>query len=125
MRKTVILLFLIVFPSLSFAQPEIKFDAETFDLGEVQEQSVSHSFEFKNTGTQELIINNIAPSCGCTAILVSSTKIKPGETGKIKASVNLRGMSGKNTKAIRISTNDPVKPEITLFLTFTAKSKSK
>ncbi len=62
MKKIVILLILLMVPALSYAQPEIKFDAESYDLGIVTQEITMHSFEFRNTGTSELIIEKLVPS---------------------------------------------------------------
>ncbi|KAF0146466.1 MAG: hypothetical protein FD156_134 [Nitrospirae bacterium] len=49
-------------PALSYAQPEIKFDAESHDLGIVTQEIAMRSFEFRNTGTSELVIEKLVPS---------------------------------------------------------------
>ena len=69
MKRIIILLFMLVFPALAYAQieiesqrPEIRFDAETYDLGEVKQEVVTHSFEFSNTGSSELVIEKLVPA---------------------------------------------------------------
>lgn len=69
MKRMIILLFILVFPALAYAQlgnesqrPEIRFDAETYDLGEVKQEIVTHSFEFSNTGSSELAIEKLVPA---------------------------------------------------------------
>lgn len=53
---------MLMVPALSYAQPEIKFDAESYDFGIVTQEMAMHSFEFRNTGTSELIIEKLVPS---------------------------------------------------------------
>ena len=62
MKKIIATFFMLLIPVLAYAQPEIRFDAEMHDLGEVKNEIVSHSFEFKNTGSSELIIEKLVPS---------------------------------------------------------------
>lgn len=69
MKRIIILLLMLVFPALAYAQieiesqqPEIKFDAETYNLGEVKQEVVTHSFEFSNTGSSELVIEKLVPA---------------------------------------------------------------
>ncbi len=62
MKRISYLFFLFIFPALAYAQPEIKFDAETYDMGEVTKEIAMHSFEFKNTGSSELVIEKLVPS---------------------------------------------------------------
>ncbi|MEJ2695357.1 MAG: DUF1573 domain-containing protein [Candidatus Sulfobium sp.] len=42
--------------------------------------------------------------------MASSGRLKPGETGKIRVAVDLRGRSGSLTKTVHVYTNDPRKP---------------
>ena len=62
MKQGIILLIILMVPALSYAQPEIKFDAESYDLGIVTQEMAMHSFKFRNTGTSELIIEKLVPS---------------------------------------------------------------
>lgn len=69
MRRIIILLVALFFAAVAYAQlgnesqqPEIKFDAETYDLGEVKQEVVTHSFEFSNTGSSELVIEKLVPA---------------------------------------------------------------
>ncbi len=59
MRKLIIILVLI-FPVLAYAQPSIVFDAETYDFGVVKgSEPLKHTFEVRNNGTEELVINKL------------------------------------------------------------------
>ncbi len=62
MKKNILaLLFLLILPALSFAQPSIFFSEVIYDFGTVsQEDAVRHVFEFTNTGDQELIIETVS-----------------------------------------------------------------
>ncbi len=62
--RSLLLLFCILFaPSVSLAQPAIAFDSETKRFGEVTAgETIEHVFEFKNTGDEELIIEQVIPS---------------------------------------------------------------
>jgi hypothetical protein len=63
MRKIFFLIFLLVFPLISYAQPAISFDSQSYDFGEVsQGKSVEHTFQVSNEGDTELIIQKIVPT---------------------------------------------------------------
>jgi len=69
MRRIIILLVALFSAAVAYAQlgnesqqPEIKFDAETYDLGEVKQEVVTHFFEFSNTGSSELVIEKLVPA---------------------------------------------------------------
>ncbi len=62
MNRILIIAIVLVFSVPAYAQPEIKFNAETHDMGIVSQEAVSYSFEFENAGTSELIVGQLIPS---------------------------------------------------------------
>ena len=60
MRKTILLAFLFLLPAISYAQPSIVFDAESYDFGTVQGETIEHTFNFQNTGDEELVIKKLS-----------------------------------------------------------------
>jgi cytochrome c5 len=48
--------------------------------------------------------------------MASSSRLKPGERGKIKAAIDIKGKLGKIFKTVKVYTNDPKKPVTTLSL---------
>ena len=62
----------------------IYFPKTEHDFGLIEFQKpVTYKFEFSNTGKTPLIINDVRPSCGCTAAEWTKTVIKPEEKGFI------------------------------------------
>ncbi len=53
--------------------------------------------------------------------MVSSDHIKPGEKGTITAKIDIQGKRGLLSKSIRVFSNDPLKPTVTLSLKATIK----
>lgn len=53
--------------------------------------------------------------------MASSSRLKPGETGKISISVDTTGKKGPITKTVQVVTNDPVRPNMTLTVSMTVK----
>lgn len=95
--------------------PRIEFLELTHDFGKAsQNQSLKHSFVFKNTGTGTLVIDKVKSSCGCTAALASGKEIPPGQTGTIDVTFNTGLRQGKNEKTITVTSNDPRSQNITL-----------
>jgi hypothetical protein len=92
----------------------IEFTETTYDFGTVKEgEKVTHSYKFKNTGKEPLIISNAKGSCGCTVPEWPREPIAPGKTGEIKVVFD---SSGKGTtdgqsqsKRVTLTANtDPV-----------------
>jgi hypothetical protein len=97
-------------PHIAAAEPD-------HDFGSVEQGAVvDHRFEVVNQGDQALEIKSVKSSCGCSATLESSKALAPGERGWVEASLDTIRLSGPQVKAIRVKTNDPAQPELTLTL---------
>ena len=78
----------------------------TYDFGKVTDgEKVEHSYRFKNTGKNPLIISSASPSCGCTVADKPEQPVKPGETGVIKVVFNSQGRVGETHKEITVTSN--------------------
>jgi hypothetical protein len=88
------------------AYPIITFKNDFYDFGDMLEgQVVETTFEFKNTGKADLLINRCDATCGCTVPDWPKDPIKPGETGKIKVKFDSAGKSGVNNKIVTVVAN--------------------
>jgi len=88
--------------------PTIYFPETQHDFGKVSEgEKINYTFRFVNKGQSELIIKDVKSSCGCTAALLSSSNIKPGQEGTIKVEFDTKNRSGKNSKTVTVRSNDP------------------
>ena len=82
------------------------FGEETFDFGTVTEgEKVKHTFKFKNTGKEPLIINDAKGSCGCTVPKWPRTPIAPGASGDIVVEFNSDKKTGKRNQQVTITAN--------------------
>lgn len=86
--------------------PELTFEKLRHNFGEItQGESVSHQFNFSNTGKGDLIINNAKGSCGCTVPEWPKKLLVPGEEGEIKVTFNSNGREGNQRKTVTLVTN--------------------
>lgn len=87
--------------------PQIQFDSSTFDFGILAVgQSVKHTFHFLNAGKSDLIITEVHPSCGCTALKDwPKEPIAPGASGSISIEYKASAETGDVNKSIAIATN--------------------
>ena len=91
--------------------PSIQFTETQHDFGTVKEGNVvDYTFKFTNKGEGVLKISDIKTSCGCTAALVSSDKLNPGEEGTLKVELNTKHRTGKMSRTVTINSNDPKEP---------------
>jgi hypothetical protein len=124
MKKNIFGLFFLLTAAIIFAKPAIKFKSTTVDFGEVESgKIVDINFEFENTGSDLLIINNVVPSCGCTTTGLSKKEYKTGEKGLISSKFNSSGYNGKVIKTITVTSNDPDSAETRLTLSGTIMVK--
>jgi len=88
--------------------PKLSVPEVQFDFGSVQEGAVlTHSFQLINEGTDDLNILDVKTSCGCTAALPSTKVLKPNGTGSIAVEFNTANRSGKVSRTITVTTDDP------------------
>jgi len=97
--------------------PRIVFTEPVYDFGKVEQgEQVTHMFRFTNQGGQELRIESVKTSCGCTAAVISEDVIPPGKEGTISATFDTTHFSGEKAKGITVYSNDPLQPVAALTL---------
>lgn len=87
-------------PKLELAEREYLF--EPVLVGE----KVFHAFKFKNTGTADLIIRRVDPTCGCTVGKFPHEAIKPGGEGTIELTIDTSEKIGSCFVRATIYSND-------------------
>ncbi|MEI6576102.1 MAG: DUF1573 domain-containing protein [Bacteroidota bacterium] len=86
--------------------PVIEFKTDLHDFGKVYEgETVSYGFVFKNVGKRDLVISNVATSCGCTVTDYPKDDIKAGVEKIINVSFKTEGKRGFQQKTITVTTN--------------------
>lgn len=99
--------------------PKLMLGQSHFDYGTVEEGKVVEAkIAFKNEGKGVLKINDIKTSCGCTAALLSSKTLEPGQDGTMRIELDTSGREGKLTRTVTLFSNDPNDPNqtVTLFV---------
>lgn len=82
------------------------FEHDEHDFGSIKDGSkVDYTFNFTNSGKNDLQITNAVGSCGCTVPEYPKELVKPGASGKIKVSFNSAGKSGKQEKSVTLTAN--------------------
>ena len=120
MIKNILITFLF-FTSIIFAQlfqPKLILQQSNYDFGDIQQgEKVSHIFVLSNGGGDLLKISNVSASCGCTAAAPEKNELGPGESTNLNVTFNSAGRMGKQSKTVRIYSNDPNNPEMLLSIT--------
>jgi len=83
------------------------FESNSYDFGNVKEESekISHDFKFVNKGKAPIIISNVEASCGCTTPTWPKEPIMPGQSATIKAEYSTANRPGVFNKTITITAN--------------------
>lgn len=97
--------------------PNLEFAETTYDFGTIKRnQKIQHDFVLTNKGKSDLTIHKVKTSCGCTTVNFDEADIHPGQSGMLKIQFDPYGKEGRQLKTINVITNDPKKPNITLYL---------
>lgn len=84
----------------------IEYTETLHNFGTIKEgEVVKHSFHFKNTGSQPLLISNAVASCGCTIPSFSKEPIPPGGEGDIVVEFNSKNRAGHQKKNVIVYSN--------------------
>ena len=95
--------------------PRIAAEPMAFDFGKVLTQKTLHKdFILRNFGTEDLDIERVSTTCGCTVAEEPPKLIKPGQSAVLKITFETRTYSGRVERKILIQSNDPVKNPLEL-----------
>lgn len=92
--------------------PRIAVEPASFDFGEaLPQKTLTKEFQVRNFGSEDLRVENVSTSCGCTAALLDPrhTLVKPGGSAPLRVELQTRSAQGRIVKSVLIRTNDPVK----------------
>jgi hypothetical protein len=104
--------------AVSQAGPRLAVEPASFDFGSLLlGKEVEKSFVVRNVGTEDLVIEEVVPTCGCTVVNKDFEKtLKPGARTVVR--LKLKTVStGRVEKAVLIRWNDPAHKPFELKLT--------
>ncbi len=82
------------------------FTETEFDFGTVAEgEKVTHTYTFKNTGDEPLILSQAKGSCGCTVPKWPREPIPVGGKGEVVVEFNSQGKAGDRNQKVTITAN--------------------
>lgn len=105
--------------------PSFEWTETEYDFGTINEDDVvTHTYTFKNTGEAPLIIEGVRPSCGCTAPNWTKTPIPVGGEGVIDVKFDSKGKPNAQNKTVTVTSNTWPKQTVLRFKAFvTPKAK--
>ena len=94
------------------ATTSIAFDEDNFNFGEIpQGDPASHKFVFTNSGTENLVIESVKPSCSCTVTDYTKEPVPPGGKGYVIAEYSAKN-EGVFKKSVTVIANTDPKAKI-------------
>jgi hypothetical protein len=124
-----ILVFAFFLSQLTIAQlvqPRLMAQPTTHDFGKIKQgEVVSYTFILTNGGGDLLKIDNVTATCGCTVAKPEKNELIPGESTNLKVTFNSAGRHGKQSKLVKIFSNDPENPQLSLTITGTVVVEDK
>lgn len=99
------------------ALADLTWDDKSIQLSAASDtREAAAAFMFKNTGESPITVLSTKTSCGCTTATLSRTTFEPGESGQIDVAFAFGERTGRQSKTIVVTTDDPDSPTTTLRL---------
>jgi hypothetical protein len=106
-------------PPVSGAAGDGLFDLKTVDVGNISDGgSAEVEIELRNITGAPLNIEKVDTSCGCTIVNATEDPIAPGETTRVRVTIDTRGKMGDISKELKLFTSGSGDPHV---LTLTGK----
>jgi hypothetical protein len=95
---------------------DFEFTEETHNFGNLAAgQIVAYTFEFENTGTENIYIHSAETDCSCIKALYSEKPVVPGSSGFVEVELNTAGLNGRQLKIIEIHANTKKLKQLVIF----------
>jgi len=97
------------------AGPRISVEPEAFDFGKVLQNKVLHKdFVIRNIGTEDLVIDRVSTTCGCTVAEGYAKLVKPGQSTTMDVQLQTRTYNGRVERKVLIRSNDATRDPLEL-----------
>ena len=120
MYKKVIAVFLFL-SSIAFSQaigPKVTIPQIDYDYTHVQRgEKLYHTYMIYNGGNGTLFLSNVRTSCKCITASLNKTQLAPTDSARLSVEYTNVGNSKKLDNYVAIRTNDPVNPDVRIYIT--------
>jgi hypothetical protein len=112
-RLSTAVLSLAALAATATAQPKIQLGQSSWDFGKVwHNEKTEFKLEITNAGDENLVIENVRTTCGCTAATPALRTILPGRSTSMTVAYDTHGKQGDVTSKVIITSNDPTQREV-------------
>ncbi|MCX7797520.1 MAG: DUF1573 domain-containing protein [Melioribacter sp.] len=89
-------------------KPKLVLSTKEYNFGNVEEGKILEAnIGIKNDGTGTLQIKDVKTTCGCTAVLLNTKVLQPGEATTVKINLDTTNREGQFIRTVSIYSNDP------------------
>ena len=89
--------------------PRIAVEPAGFDFGQaLKNRELAKEFYIRNFGNEDLTIEKVSTSCGCTVATGYSKVVKPGGSTPLQVTLHTQ-VPGRLQKSVLIRSNDPTR----------------
>jgi len=89
--------------------PRIAVEPPSFNFGEaLKGKELAKEFSIRNFGNEDLLIQGVTTTCGCTVADGYARVVKPGGSTPLQVKLRTQG-TGRIVKSVLVKTNDPTK----------------
>ena len=87
--------------------PQIAVEPASFDFGKaLANRTLRKEFVIRNVGSQDLLIDRVSTSCGCTAALLDGKLVKPGQSSSLRIELQTLATPGRLERKVVLRSND-------------------
>ena len=100
-------------PAQTSSGPRIAVEPPSFDFGKaLPQKALAREFNIRNFGDQDLVIERVSTTCGCTAALLDPAKkvLKAGASAPLRVTLTTNATPGRMSKSVLVRSNDPERP---------------
>ena len=95
--------------------PRISVEPEAFDFGKALQNKVLHKdFVIRNIGTEDLEIDRVTTTCGCTVAEGYAKLVRPGQSTTMGVQLQTRTYNGRVERKILVRSNDATRDPMEL-----------
>jgi len=111
--KAILITFALILPAPLMAAEGGLFDLKSVDMGNISDKGPAEfEIELKNITGSTLNINKVDTSCGCTVVNAPEGPIMPGETARVRVTLDTRGKMGDISKELKLFTSGGSDPHV-------------
>lgn len=87
---------------------QLGFTEKSWNFGRIREEggAVTHRFDFTNTGSKPVVLEEVEVSCGCTTADFTRKPVMPGQSGHVTVAYDPLGRPGPFTKTAVVKANN-------------------